>query len=96
MHTEIQVCAISILLAIHLTLAVTVNVSAAKLQQVLKANDYGRDQEWEAKLLELFPPERQEFIDSPAMIMDNDSIVLLWYLPTALSIERQVRRQQSV
>lgn len=73
------------------------DLSAADLNRAVKPHDYGKDEARETSLLAKVPPGPPEVLDSPAIIIDKNGVVLLWYLPGALDVERQVchRRQFS-
>ncbi|KAF9234143.1 hypothetical protein BU15DRAFT_79331 [Melanogaster broomeanus] len=66
-----------------------IDLLAADLNRAIKPHDYGKHEAREATLLAKVPPGPPEVLDSPAIIIDKYGVVLLWYLPGALDVERQ-------
>ena len=74
------------------------NWTIADYSQHLSTRQDGSNQKREMELLEQFPPQFQAspqstlpYENDAATIDDQDGVILMWYLPNALSSRRQVR-----
>jgi len=50
----------------------------------------GTQEHVEGRLRELFPPAEAEIMTSPTVIVDSEGIILVWFLPGLMSMNRQV------
>ena len=50
----------------------------------------GRNEALEAEMMELFPPDEEELVADPCVVVDSEGTILMWYLPGILCSRRQV------
>jgi hypothetical protein len=50
----------------------------------------GMQEHVERELLELFPPVVTETVVEPCVVVDSEGIILLWFLPGLLNVNRKV------
>ncbi|KAI6013869.1 hypothetical protein EDC04DRAFT_2609154 [Pisolithus marmoratus] len=61
------------------------NVDLIRLEESVSRNESGLDLEQEDWFLITYPPNALRVLDCPPVILGQDAIIALWYLPNALS-----------
>ncbi|KAI6010333.1 hypothetical protein EDC04DRAFT_2610205 [Pisolithus marmoratus] len=66
------------------------NVDLIRLEESVSRNKSRLDLEWEDQFLITYPPNALGVLDCPAVILGQDDVIALWYLPNALSQSTKV------
>ena len=64
----------------------------------LSIHENGSNETREELILKAYPPpsaKSDKIMDAPGIIVDMHSVILAWYLPEVLPMERQVRLPQT-
>ncbi|KAI5986015.1 hypothetical protein EDC04DRAFT_2615223 [Pisolithus marmoratus] len=61
------------------------NVDPIRLEESVSRNESRLDLEQEDQFLITYPPTALRVLDHPAVILGQDDVIVLWYLPNALS-----------
>jgi hypothetical protein len=76
---------------------VPVQWSAAAYADILTPMVSGQNEEQEQQYTRQFPPSNQPpfpWTNDPAIVVDRDGVILLWYLPRVLSAARLVSQRE--
>ena len=46
----------------------------------------GRNEALEAVMMELFPPDEEELVADPCVVVDSEGTILMWYLPSSIQL----------
>jgi hypothetical protein len=76
-----------------ISVAVTVSWDAVRYADSLTRRQTGKNDQFEGRLANRFPVDEENkgrFISVPCIIVDRNGVILCWFLPGALSSQRQV------